>query len=301
MPGETEVIDPYFSRVYLHWNDSRTDNLCGGTLVDYNVVITSARCTFNSRGEPPSRISIIDRWAQIVEIERHPQFNQGSYYNDVALLRLDRYIAAAEWIVPVCLPYPSALQGYQLAPETFSCRTPKAPYSHKLQIYLPSKSRCNEQTIANDIEYTSRFPQGLGNTMSCIGTDYRMIPYLVAVDQGGPLLSRDETIIFGVNAYGTDCGSNNPLITTNVAPLIPWIERFVFKRNVEIPESQQGSLTYEDKMLYIGSTCRTKDGKRGSCALTRNCGEELSRYKIRVVEPTICGFVQESAVICCPL
>ncbi|XP_065081028.1 uncharacterized protein LOC135703677 [Ochlerotatus camptorhynchus] len=300
MPGETEVVDPYFSRVYLHWKDSKTDILCGGTLVDYNVVITSARCTFNSREESPTRISIIDRWAKIVEIERHPGFQQGSYYNDVALIRLDRYIVPAEWIVPVCLPYTSALRGYQIAPETFSCRTPKAPYPQKLQIYLPSKSRCDDQAIANDIEYSSKFPQGLGNAMSCIGTDYRMVPNLVEVDQGGPLLSRDETIIFGVNAYGTDCGSYNPLITTNVAPLIPWIEQFVFKQNVEISKPQEGTLIYVDKTLYIGSTCSTKDGKQGSCALTRNCIDELTRYKKREVEPAICGFVNERVVICCP-
>ncbi|XP_055589994.1 polyserase-2-like [Uranotaenia lowii] len=234
MEGETEAVDPYFSRVYIHWDDNRTDNLCGGTLVDYNVVLTSAHCTYNIRGEEPTKISIIDHEAKIVEIERHPSFKKGSFYNDVALLRLDRYVNHAKWIAPACLPYPSALEGHDIAPETFSCRTPKAPFENKLQIYIPTRKRCTENDISTDQKYKARFSKGLGNAMSCFGTDYRLVPGLGEIDKGGPLLSRDETIIFGVNAYATDCGSFNPLVTTNVAPLIPWIEQFTLKQTESI-------------------------------------------------------------------
>ncbi|KAL1376489.1 hypothetical protein pipiens_004377 [Culex pipiens pipiens] len=230
MDDETEAVDPYFSRVYLHWDDPKTDNLCGGTLVDYNIVLTSAHCTFNSRGESPTKVSIVNHQAGITEIERHPDFKQGSLYNDVALIRLDKYVRIAKWIAPVCLPYVEALEGHDTTPETFSCRVPKDGFNDKLQIYIPSKSRCSSNDTVYDEEYMARFPEGLGKRLSCFGTEYRLVPGLGEIDAGGPLLSRDETIIFGVNAYATDCGSFKPLITTDVAPLIPWIEKFVLRK-----------------------------------------------------------------------
>lgn len=230
MDDETEAVDPYFSRVYLHWEDPKTDNLCGGTLVDYNTVLTSAHCTFNSRGESPTKVSIVNHQAGITEIERHPDFKQGSLYNDVALIRLDKYVRIAKWIAPVCLPYDEALEGHDTTPETFSCRVPKDGFNDKLQIYIPSKSRCSSNDTVYDEEYMARFPEGLGKRFSCFGTEYRLVPGLGEIDAGGPLLSRDETIIFGVNAYATDCGSFKPLITTDVAPLIPWIEKFVLRK-----------------------------------------------------------------------
>uniref|UniRef100_A0A8D8F687 Serine protease snake n=3 Tax=Culex pipiens TaxID=7175 RepID=A0A8D8F687_CULPI len=230
MDDETEAVDPYFSRVYLHWDDPKTDNLCGGTLVDYNTVLTSAHCTFNSRGESPTKVSIVNHQAGIAEIERHPDFKQGSLYNDVALIRLDKYVRIAKWIAPVCLPYVEALEGHDTTPETFSCRVPKDGFNDKLQIYIPSKSRCSSNDTVYDEEYMARFPEGLGKRLSCFGTEYRLVPGLGEIDAGGPLLSRDETIIFGVNAYATDCGSFKPLITTDVASLIPWIEKFVLRK-----------------------------------------------------------------------
>uniref|UniRef100_A0A182YDP9 Uncharacterized protein n=1 Tax=Anopheles stephensi TaxID=30069 RepID=A0A182YDP9_ANOST len=79
---------------------------CSGTIIDYNTVVTSARCAKNVDGVQPIAIDLSGQRARIVEIQVHPDFKEQFPYNDLALLRLDKYLNADEYTAPSCIPVP---------------------------------------------------------------------------------------------------------------------------------------------------------------------------------------------------
>lgn len=54
---------------------------------------------------------------RVTEIRAHPEFSRVGFYNDVALLTLDRPVRKTKYIIPVCLPPPTAIS------ETFAGRS----------------------------------------------------------------------------------------------------------------------------------------------------------------------------------
>uniref|UniRef100_A0A182KAR1 Peptidase S1 domain-containing protein n=1 Tax=Anopheles christyi TaxID=43041 RepID=A0A182KAR1_9DIPT len=92
------------SRVRLLWPEDakEAEQFCSGTLIDYNTVLTSAGCTKNAQGVQPTEIEILENRVKIVEIHVHPEFR--SPHNNLALLRLEKYLNLTKEIAPSCLP-----------------------------------------------------------------------------------------------------------------------------------------------------------------------------------------------------
>ncbi|XP_061512630.1 serine protease snake-like [Anopheles gambiae] len=98
------TIDPKWtkSRVGLLWKEADTDIYqCGGVLIDYNFVITSADCVTSSKGSPRYVASNSDRSA-IEEVFVHPRFIKGQPYNDIAIIKTQKY-ANLDEMHPACL------------------------------------------------------------------------------------------------------------------------------------------------------------------------------------------------------
>lgn len=53
---------------------------------------------------------------RVNEINAHPEFSRVGFYNDVAILTLDRPARKTKYIIPICLPQPG------VAKETFAGR-----------------------------------------------------------------------------------------------------------------------------------------------------------------------------------
>ncbi|XP_055589993.1 polyserase-2-like [Uranotaenia lowii] len=297
--NEYEAVDTYYSRVYLHWRNEQDSPSCGGTLIDYNTVVTSAHCTFNSRGEQPSHVSIIGQKTQIIKIQRHPKFEFGSFYNDIALVRLGKFLRKTEIVVPTCLPYRSVFDSHVPQNKSASIRLPKSGISPKQQIYLGVKGDCNNEYIAKLPRYAEKLPRGLGKSLRCYEVDYELVPGIAEIDKGGPLLSGDESVIYGLNVYGEDGGSYNPLITIGLERYIPWIEQFVLER-YNYPAHDSDSVEFQETALYEGSRCMTNDRRNGKCRFAAQCRWEIERYKYGLVRPMMCGYQDHKVVICCP-
>lgn len=178
---EYEAVDAYFSRVYLHWENPSGEPKCGGTLIDYNTVVTSAHCIHNSRGEHPVAISILGQRNRIIDIQVHRKFEQGRFYHDIALLRLKKYLRDSDIIAPPCLPYTSAIDAFVAPNNSVSIRIPKEGLEPKLQIFLGAKSICESDEIFKWPEYSEKLTKGLGKSLSCYKADYNLVPGLAEV------------------------------------------------------------------------------------------------------------------------
>uniref|UniRef100_A0A182NU55 Peptidase S1 domain-containing protein n=1 Tax=Anopheles dirus TaxID=7168 RepID=A0A182NU55_9DIPT len=115
---ECRYSDVHTSRVNLLWPEGakRSKIPCSGTFIDYNTVVTSASCTRNEDGLQPIEIDLGWSWryndskAKIVEIQVHPDYRETSHENDLALLRLDKYLNAGGDTAPSCIPLPRSTE-----------------------------------------------------------------------------------------------------------------------------------------------------------------------------------------------
>ncbi|XP_061515476.1 serine protease persephone-like isoform X3 [Anopheles gambiae] len=92
------------SRVGLLWQEYETDiHQCGGLLVDYQFVITSASCVTSSKG-PPRYVALSSdsTRAAIEAVTVHPWFTKGTPYFDIAVIKL-RVYANLDDIYPACI------------------------------------------------------------------------------------------------------------------------------------------------------------------------------------------------------
>lgn len=46
---------------------------------------------------------------KVTEVRAHPRFSRVGFYNDIALLVLDRPVRKSKYVIPVCLPKPNVL------------------------------------------------------------------------------------------------------------------------------------------------------------------------------------------------
>uniref|UniRef100_A0A182MTV4 Peptidase S1 domain-containing protein n=1 Tax=Anopheles culicifacies TaxID=139723 RepID=A0A182MTV4_9DIPT len=91
------------NRVGLLWEEKETDVYqCGGLLIDYQYVLTSADCVTSNKGPPRFVASSpgSDR-ATVEDVFVHPQYKRDNSYYDIALVKLRQYANLNE-TKPLC-------------------------------------------------------------------------------------------------------------------------------------------------------------------------------------------------------
>lgn len=86
---------------------------CGGSIYNENWIITAAHCTRNFESHYYEvwagvlRRSSYSPSAQIVKVShviRHPDYEQATMKNDIALMRVKHHLSFNRWVRPICLP-----------------------------------------------------------------------------------------------------------------------------------------------------------------------------------------------------
>ncbi|XP_053668859.1 transmembrane protease serine 9-like [Anopheles marshallii] len=214
------------NRVGLLWGEKETDIYqCGGVLIDYQYVLTSADCVTSSRGPPRFIASspVGDR-APVGDVLVNPQYNRDSASNDIALVKISQY-ANLEETQPLCPWMKNAESKQSSLPLQVAASVSQGPNQ-----YNNSSRKAILQTVQG--EQCTVGMNALGNDLVCITRNITLVPKTCQVDYGGPVLIEEANNVYrilGVLSRKTQgCESN--VVFTDITPHMQWMESIIFKK-----------------------------------------------------------------------
>ncbi|XP_055940803.1 serine proteinase stubble-like [Argiope bruennichi] len=231
---------PWMAALYRVSESGGNRFLSAGSLINRNFVLTAAHVFTPDDLRSASFVVMLGTHTAreavaeyvVMYVLRHPNYQQRYYYNDIALLRLERAVDFNEYVMPVCLPSPSLplvkdedLEGKPVTvmgwgDESYGGKTSRVLREASFPI-VPRKS-CNESYFR---VASNRFPRGITSNMLCAG-DPNGGKDACQGDSGGPLtaVENGRHTQVGIVSFGYKCGDKEyPGVYTKVAPYLSWI------------------------------------------------------------------------------
>nr|XP_019932157.2 uncharacterized protein LOC109622340 isoform X1 [Aedes albopictus] len=219
----------YTSRVGLIWNDSDLEaHQCGATLIDYRFAVTSAFCVQKRQTKP--KFIVIENTREIVPIDQifiHPEFCHHNPQNDIALIKLSKFLKQNEHLVPSCL----WLDG-----------TKSEDWTVKVSAYRTSFAERDSYRKDNYDQYTIDFnPDEIEecghewqNRLQCLNNSLSLVPGVCNIDYGGPVYNSSGKIIYlhGIVSH-LSLSCEKDLLLTKIDVHIPWIMYNMFDHSNE--------------------------------------------------------------------
>lgn len=229
-----EVPAPFMASVQINLGDGYV-HVCGGSIISNFKVLTAAHCfddlpatgdwriaygsnKINNLDDPTSSV----QWSSVAEVYIHPAYQRGTFFNDVAVLRVTDAINATP--LPLATPvnepvFDGAIQGevfgWGVTEEGSDFLSNELRY---VSVPLQPQNICQEvfptnPAVVNDVSFCAGFADG--GFDACIG------------DSGGPIIapSSQGPVQVGIVSFGIGCARPNLYgVYSRVSQYSDWLE-----------------------------------------------------------------------------
>ncbi|XP_029730806.2 uncharacterized protein LOC115267739 [Aedes albopictus] len=265
-------------------NDKSKEPICGGALIDYRHVITSADCVM----EPykPTFVLFNGERANITDITIHPESQKQQ--NNLAILGLDQYYDHEgedfKTSGPVCLLKKSNATNFQIL---VSAIDPENQRRLIVKAVGSPEENCTEGFI-------------------CTENGENLLPDTCAFQPGGSIASHIQVgenfnvpLLHGINTNGPTCGGRDlQFKAVSAAQHYGWIESVVLKHVVDGLKKDE---TFQQHEYFRNDTCLQQSGEGlGRCVPAEQCHELLMEHRKGLTKVKTCCFEDNVPIICCP-
>ena len=210
--------------------DQHSQVFCGAVLVSCHCVVTAAHCLWSSKGiKPPSTFSICfnkrcrreceapnndnqNNCYRAKEIILHPQFDNETLENDIAVIKLENGVESnCSTVSPVCLPYGTeddqdlVNPGLDATVMGWGVKRPDGTVAQCLKegnVRIVSKKTCKRFHEGSEYSVSKSTLCATDRNGACQG------------DSGGPLIVQDANnenrwTLAGIVSWGIGCGQRD--------------------------------------------------------------------------------------------
>lgn len=230
---------PWMAAIFLH-GTKRTEFWCGGSLIGTKYILTAAHCTKDSKQRPFAarqftvRLGDIDlskdsepsapQTYRVTEVRAHQQFSRVGFYNDIAILVLDRPVRKSKYIIPVCLPNPVLASKERLPGR-------RATVVGWGTTYYGGKESTSQRQAALPLwrneDCNRAYFQPITDNFLCAGYSEGGVDACQG-DSGGPLMMQMNArwTQLGIVSFGNKCGEPGyPGVYTRITEYLDWIQQ----------------------------------------------------------------------------
>ncbi|XP_055643812.1 clotting factor B-like [Toxorhynchites rutilus septentrionalis] len=232
--------------VQLAWK-GKTNNCCG-VIIDEDTVLMLAQCV-TKNGERVSHINYSNNVTmEVSKIHIHPNYKQGSSYNNIAILRLQKFLDFQD-LDPPCL-----WQEKSISQEVHVHGSGRRDINFflymsahiknidpSITILTPRVRFQNASTCIIPKRYLPLLRNGLTDEHICNGQNLFLVPKSCELVTGGALHTSDfkylnfYPMVYGLNYLGRECGFGEHAIAISVANYAEWMKSVLFSELQAIP------------------------------------------------------------------